>query len=211
MDPADFFVNTAYVLYVGAPLLRQPLKMRTALLVGALFFAVWGYVIENPPTIFWNLLFAVISSIQIYRIWHDQRPVDMDDEMTLVRDRLFPLLASPQFAMLWHMGTERTVRDETLIADGAQGERLILVLDGALEVERDGGVVASLGPMSFAGEMSLISQGRTTGRVLVDGESRIREWSHAELQALRDLEPRVFVPLMEALAADVSAKLGATA
>jgi hypothetical protein len=51
---------------------------------------------------------------------------------------------------------------DTLVEQGERGEELFLLLDGVLEVERDGDVVAEVSPGAILGELALVESGVRT-------------------------------------------------
>lgn len=51
---------------------------------------------------------------------------------------------------------------EILVEQGAPGEKLFLLFDGVLAVERDGESIAEVGPGAILGEMALLEGGRRT-------------------------------------------------
>ena len=55
----------------------------------------------------------------------------------------------------------------TLTRQGRRGVELVLVLDGTVAVERDGGVIAHRGAGDFLGEMSLLGDGVQTATAVV--------------------------------------------
>lgn len=63
-------------------------------------------------------------------------------------------------------GERPTIRrvdaDDTLTVQGTPGEELLLLLDGVVDVEVDGRVVAEIGPGAVVGERALLEGGRRT-------------------------------------------------
>jgi Cyclic nucleotide-binding domain len=57
---------------------------------------------------------------------------------------------------------EQLQAGETLVEQGQEGEELFLILDGVLEVEADGKVVAELGPGAIVGERAILEEGPRT-------------------------------------------------
>jgi hypothetical protein len=91
----------------------------------------------------------------------------------------------------------RLRRGEELVREGEEGGELFLLFDGVLEVERDGAVIAQLGPGAIVGEAALLSGGRRTAtlravtpvRVAVVPHDRVDRDALVSLAASRDPRP----------------------
>ena len=62
---------------------------------------------------------------------------------------------------------------ETLVAQGDEGDELFLLFDGVLEVERDGEVIAEVGPGAILGEMALLEGGARTATLRAATDCRV--------------------------------------
>ncbi len=101
---------------------------------------------------------------------------------------------------LMHDGTppkpEPLAAGTTLVEQGDEGNELFLLLDGVLEVEVDGKVVAELGPGAIVGERALLEEGvrtatlraKTAGKVVRVPGDRVEPADLAELAAGRRRE-----------------------
>lgn len=65
--------------------------------------------------------------------------------------------------------------DTEVFRQGDDADRFFIVVDGAVEVERDGEVLASLGPGAFFGESALLVKGRRSATVTTVARSSL--WS----------------------------------
>jgi len=77
----------------------------------------------------------------------------------------------------------------TILAEGDTADAIVLVLDGMVEVEAAGSVLASLGPGAVLGERASLEQGRRTATVRALTNCRIVSCLAADLSAadLREL------------------------
>ena len=60
-----------------------------------------------------------------------------------------------------------------LVGEGATGFSFFVVVEGGLEVTSGGGILASLGPGDFFGEMALLGAGRRTATVTTNTATRV--------------------------------------
>jgi len=63
--------------------------------------------------------------------------------------------------------------DETLVAQGDEGDDLYLLLDGVLVVERDGEEVAEVGPGAILGELAVVEGGKRTATLRARTHCRV--------------------------------------
>jgi CRP-like cAMP-binding protein len=87
-----------------------------------------------------------------------------------------------------------------LTREGDRGGEFFVVIDGTVRVERDGNVVARLGPGQFFGEIALLDGGPRTATVTADAPTRLFVIAHREFHALLADFPEVRQAVFEALA-----------
>jgi hypothetical protein len=78
---------------------------------------------------------------------------------------------------------------ETILAEGEAADDIVLVLDGMVEVEAGGTVLANLGPGAVLGERASLEQGRRTATVRALTDCRVVSYLAADLspEDLREL------------------------
>lgn len=92
-----------------------------------------------------------------------------------------------------------------LFREGAIGHEFIIVIEGALRVERHGSVINHLGAGDFAGEIALVDGGPRTATVIADIPTRLLLIGHREFNSLLQKHPTVELKVLHALARRVRA------
>ena len=92
-----------------------------------------------------------------------------------------------------------------LIREGATAQEFLIVVDGALRVERGGAVIARLGAGDFVGEIALVDGGLRTATVVADVPSRLLVIGHREFHSLLGKYPSIQLEVLQALARRVRA------
>ena len=77
--------------------------------------------------------------------------------------------------------TAKVKAGATILAEGEAADEIVLVLDGMVEVEADGTVLAELGPGAVLGERASLEQGRRTATVRALTDCRIVSYRAADL------------------------------
>jgi len=103
-------------------------------------------------------------------------------------------------------------KGRVLTRQGGLGMEFLLILEGSARVERDGKVIARLGPGDFLGEMSLIDGKPRSATVIADSPSALLAVQARSFRTLLDTVPglqrKVLIALCERLrAADASLAL----
>ena len=88
----------------------------------------------------------------------------------------------------------KLTKGETLIEQDEPGTNMFLILDGMLDVEVDGEIVAEVGPGAIVGERASIEGGMRTRRCVPRPTSARRRDSGQRARHWRDRAPRVGAP-----------------
>lgn len=138
---ANAFLFLSYLAPTG---IHGLLYLRACLMMGCLFFALWGWVVLCAlDTLIWNACFTVINLVHIIIILYMLRPVKFSPELEMVYSNLFrPLRVSRhQFKRAIQCMREIQIlkpRDPYCVEKVTKVDRLSLVLSGRLVVSQNG-------------------------------------------------------------------------
>jgi CRP/FNR family cyclic AMP-dependent transcriptional regulator len=93
--------------------------------------------------------------------------------------------------------------DRVLITEGSNAQEMIIVVDGNLEVTRDGQHVANIGPGGFAGELALLTDSRRNATVAATTDSRVLHVRGGAFDVLLKRVPLIAVKMLPVVAARV--------
>lgn len=88
-------------------------------------------------------------------------------------------------------------KDQTIVKRGERGNGLFLILDGSVEVRRNGHRLARLGKGQFFGEMSLFDNLPRSADVVALGPSKLAVLSKLEFWGFAAGEPTVVLNVLE--------------
>lgn len=89
---------------------------------------------------------------------------------------------------------------DVLIRQGDRGEEMVLLLSGAATVERDGKVLATLGPNDVVGELSLIDHKPRTATVTLTEDCDVLVMHRQDFMALMDEIPGFTQKVLQSMA-----------
>jgi CRP-like cAMP-binding protein len=103
---------------------------------------------------------------------------------------LFVGLAADEIADVADSILERRVKaGKVLIKQGQWGHEMLLVLDGELEVQRDGEVLAVQGPGEVAGEVAVLTGNRRNATVVARSDAVLGVIEYSQVHALIGANP----------------------
>ncbi len=135
----------------------------------------------------WNLLFATVNLYWIVRILLERRPPKLNPDQKKLYDLTFRKCTPREMLQLIaHAEWQEIGPNQTLIEQGVQGEKLIVLHSGLVSVRVKGEEVTKLGDGDFIGEMSFLTREPTVARVVTETTVRYLEWDGHQLHKLFD-------------------------
>jgi CRP-like cAMP-binding protein len=112
----------------------------------------------------------------------------MDDKLRMLsRVPLFSNLGSRELGEVGRLTDEIDVpAGQALTREGQSGGEFFVILQGSVEVDKGGTVVASLGPGDFLGEIALIDGGPRTATATTTSPARLLVLARREFNTLLD-------------------------
>jgi CRP-like cAMP-binding protein len=122
--------------------------------------------------------------------------------------RQVPLFADLDKSELNHVAQAATDLDldagNVLMREGALANEMVVVVDGMLEVTRDGEHVADIGPGGFAGEMALLTHAHRNSTVVTKTKCSVLHIDGRAFSALLEDVPEIAVKMLPIVAGRVT-------
>lgn len=206
-------VHAANALYLCSYLLRDILWLRVLTVMAGLCMVPFYFACAERPLwapIGWVALFTVVNLVQIVLLLAERVPRGLADADRELYERVFPDLSVGEFRRILRMATVRDVpAGETVVEQGRPVADMMVLTAGAMDVRRDGRVLATLRPGQFIGEMSFISRQSASADVVATAPSRLLAWSQPGLAGVLDSDAALALKMRGILGRDVVAKLRA--
>ncbi|MEI8238534.1 MAG: cyclic nucleotide-binding domain-containing protein [Actinomycetota bacterium] len=114
---------------------------------------------------------------------------------------LFSGLARKQLERVAIAGQELLVKDKTVVMEqGTRGREAYLIIEGVLQVRRNGRKVATLGPGAIVGELSLFDSAGRSATVIAIADCRLFVLNAADFRAVMADVPEVSHRVLASLA-----------
>jgi hypothetical protein len=207
-------IHLANLILLGSFLVRDILWLRVLTLVaGVMFIGYAGF--SSPPlvaSVAWNTLFVIINVVQVWRLLLERRPVRLRAEELALYQAAFRALTPREFSLFLAVARwADAAPGEVLVAEGVQLDRILVLSAGAADVVRAGAPVAAVRPGQLVGEMSFLTDAKTSAAVVATEPTRYLWVSSEALRALFEKQPALRAGMQMVIGHDLVAKLRAAA
>ena len=201
-------IHLAYLVTFVALAIRDVLFLRIVLSFANILQVVYQYGFNNNPDIaFWNALFLMINTIQVFKLVRERSPVKIPDQIDDIYKSKFSDMTQREFLYFWNLGQQKDVTDAQLMKEGDYQKSLFLILSGNAQVSRDGRVIATLHRPEFVGEISFITKEPASADVHAKSKLYYIEWNQDELRRLKLSNSTFWTKLNQILGEDLARKI----
>lgn len=203
-------LHLANILYLASYSVRDILWLRVLTVIAMLCLG-WCYLSCIPPAmtaVWWQVAFLSINFYQIGLLLYERRPVQLTESQKEMHAGPLKTLTPRQVQRFTQKAQWCNLeKGEQLLAENSQLEHLILLLSGEASVIAQGKQIAKLEGGQFAGEMSFLTRGNTTARVVADGPVLVAKWPEQYVSELMRRDQELGSALQAALGVDLVKKL----
>ena len=210
LDSADILFAACYFLSICSFLFKSMFLLRLGVLIATIGFVIFSVILGNAAMIFWNGVFVIVNAYQLGRLILEMRRLDLGPELEAIRNAAFTDMSQRDFLSFWNLGNGFETDQGLLTQENSPQGTMYFLVDGELDVVKDGGVVAKIAANNFVGEMSFMTGDPASADTRPSGKVRVHEWSQEKVRGLREKNPELFQALLTILGRDLSRKLGQT-
>uniref|UniRef100_A0A7S2YNR7 Cyclic nucleotide-binding domain-containing protein n=1 Tax=Entomoneis paludosa TaxID=265537 RepID=A0A7S2YNR7_9STRA len=216
---SEIFGHSSFVLVAISYAVDDFLMLRCIAVVGSTAMLVFTYFHPHGRVLWlpfkWNALFIALNCYRIGKVFLDRHFAEnLGREYIQLRDEHFHLMDPVDFAKIIRLGKVETYQaGEEIVAQGEENRFVRLVIDGELEVLRDGKITYMIEEASFVSESGLHAGIMLPGSVnsccsvKAQTNSRVLAWDRTELLHLMELDSNVHRSLQNAMSWDIVRKL----
>lgn len=158
-DPVALWGHMTYLLLVVSMMMRRMVWLRSLAIVSGLAKIVYrGWLMFDPVSLIWEVVFVSVNVIQLAIIWYYQRYHRFGaDEQSFVA----AMPANVERRALRRLLRLARVREfeagAQLVREGEPVPELLHVTAGVVRIEKAGRMIAACGSGDYLGEMSFLS------------------------------------------------------
>jgi len=134
------------------------------------------------------------------------RKVSKNQKIELIKSvPLFARCTKKELAEIASLADELELPEgKRLIRQGERGREFFVLLDGVVDVSRDGTTIEMMGDGDFFGEIALVSNVPRTATVTASSQVRLLVITDRDFRALLEHSPQIQLKVLEALAERLS-------
>jgi hypothetical protein len=211
-DILPYFIHLGALLYFICFLFRNQVLLRSFAIAADLSYIVYYLSVSDRPlwdAASWSILILLTNAVMLVIIVRDQRTTGFtDDELKLYRclDGISPA----DFRRIVRVGRwTRAERTVTLTTTGQALDQLYYVLEGVLEVDKNGRHIDCKVPV-FIGELAYLRNAPATANVRVLPGSLFISWSYVDLTRAQMKHESLRSAIAAMLNSDLADKLADT-
>ncbi|MEM7291320.1 MAG: cyclic nucleotide-binding domain-containing protein, partial [Pseudomonadota bacterium] len=179
-------IHLGAVLYIIGFLVRDELILRLLVLLGTVLYILYYFLFPEMPlwdAIITSSVLGVANLWVLFKIMFERTTFALSEEERELY-QYFDTLNPGQFrrvlrSAIWHSATG----GELLCIEADKASRLYFVMDGTVEIEKNGKTFPVEGK-KFIGEIAFVLEGEYTATVKAKRGLRYAEWSASELRKL---------------------------
>jgi hypothetical protein len=192
-------LHGANILILCSFLVRDILALRLLSIGAGILFCSYFYAHGMMEPIIWNVLFSIVNSIQIGRMWYSRRKVPLCSEEQFLQERFFPSLQPLEIRSLFQCAQKHESRQ----AEKIELSGLALVIHGVVESNQ-----AHISAGSFWGVRGFLERKDPELMGMVQGQLSCLFWATTDIRAWADKDPDRNNLLLRALSNDLLNKMG---
>lgn len=185
--------HLSYMLLVLSMMMRTMIRLRIIAVSAGLTSMAYGlFWLKDPVTVFWELVFVSVNLIQLSIILYENRRAKFSDEEKIVVSAMVPGQDLRHARRILSLGKwEEAEPGRVLIEAGEMVQHLLLLVRGAVSVERDDRIIGVCGEGDFLGEISYLNRVGATATVTVANHVRYIAFERNRLSAFLKRDPEL--------------------
>lgn len=206
----NYFLHAANILLLVAYSVRDILWLRLFAVASGMI-SIPYFVLQPSPLwvpISWTVVFAGINLFQSYRLFVERRPVQLTADEEMIRDLAFKDLPPRKVLQLLSVGSWTTISaGERLIEPGKYAEDILLLVQGAVRIARNGDVLGDLVVGNLVGSALQLTGAPAEVDAVVVEPVRAMQWKTETLERYLAGNPEVRIVFQRHMARDLAGKL----
>ncbi len=180
----ELLYNIAAGLGFVAYLMTNVLWLRVILIIGAAVYIYTGFVLDIDSMIGWHIAYGIINFIQVILILMLRSNTVLPDPIRTIYTDQFHSLRPKEFKRLMQINAEGKRAPGIFLSDGDENNRIYLITDGEVIIEKDGKQIATCKRGDFIGEMSVLTGHPVSTNVIIKKPVKYVYWHLEDLEKI---------------------------
>lgn len=217
---SECFGHSSFILVAISYAVDDFIQLRLIAIAGSTAMLVFAYFHPHGRILWlpfkWNVLFIVLNAYRVIKVYADRfLASQLSPLMMHMHDHHFYVMELADFARLVRLGTiEQYRKGEVVVKQDQENRYVRLVLQGTLNVERDGQVTYQLHEGNFISETGLHAGLLLRGNVnsccdvkANDNDVTVLAWDRTDLMHLLEVDKNIQRAIKAVMSWDIVSKL----
>lgn len=188
MSNLHILANLFNLIYIIGFIIPNMFWLRIVMIIGAILEIIFLLLVNNTElyiSIAWCVVWIIVNSVQLFLITRDRISLKLNEEEIAIYNNKFKSLDKINFKKLIKIAELKTYKqDEIIIKSEKEFDNLIFIIDGIAKVLIDDNIITYISNGNFAGELSYITNNKTTADVIAHSDIKVYEWRKDSLERL---------------------------
>ena len=190
--PENFIGHVAYMLLIVSMMMRNMNWLRFFAVLAGTLSAIFYFVIRDFVSMFWETIFTLVNLVQYVILSFENRRGKFSDEENFFISICLPEVERAHARKLVKIGAWVEANEgEVLIEQDGNPSFLKFLVQGEADVIRDGEKIGGVGPGDFIGEISFLTEGNATAKVVATDLVRFLSFDHNRLRSHLEKRPEI--------------------
>ncbi len=203
------FIHLGALLYFVCFLFRNQILLRSFAIAADVAYIIYYLSVADRPlwdAAFWSILLLLTNAVMLFIIVCDKNSNNFDDnELKLYR--CLSGLSPSDFRRIVRLGKWTRIENETTLTTAGQSlQHLHYILEGEIEMEKDGRRIDAKAPL-FIGEIAFLRQRPASATVRLKPGVHYISWLHADLMRIQLKHDNLRTAISAMLNSDLADKL----
>lgn len=182
-DPVALWGHLTYLLLVISMMMRRMVWLRSLAIASGLAKIVYrGWLMFDPVSLVWEVIFVAVNVIQLAVIWYYERHHRFGpDEQSFVSAMPSHVERRALKRLLRLARVREYAAGQQLLREGEPVTELLHVTSGVVRIEKGGRMIAACGSGDYLGEMSFLSGKPATATAIASKPVRALAFDQAAL------------------------------
>ena len=207
----ELLYNIAAGLGFVAYLMTNVLWLRVILIVGAGVYIYAGFILNIDSMVGWHIAYGIINIIQVILIFLLQSNTVLPDPIRSLYTDQFHSLRPKEFKRLIQINAAGKMPIGVFLSDGDLNNRIYLITEGEVIIEKDGKEVARCKRGDFIGEMSVLTGHPVSTDVIVKEPVKFVYWHIEDLEKVEKQNLSLYNRFMMVVGRNLVKKLRSSA
>ncbi|KTD32764.1 cyclic nucleotide-binding protein [Legionella nautarum] len=206
LDELLYFL--ASIIGISSFFLTNILLLRSLYMVSSALFVLSGFLYHINIIIIMNSLYFLVNGVQVIRLLLEHSTIILPKDLKPIYNKIFYNMTPREFLSFIKLGNNKSAENnEFLCHEGESTDHLLLILSGAVAIEKHSKKIATLSDYFFIGEMHFLTKKPMSTDVRAETPVHYLEWSHDQINRLHQKKPEVYMKILASIGRDLITKI----